>query len=88
MLQGQDAYKQVLYQRIATCSHCKKNLSFCLGCKKYVQRFLETNEAVAKEWNVRKEAIFRHIKKKLDEKDFVVGVGDSLEVRTERSGRS
>ena len=77
--QGQDAYKQALYQRISTCSHCKNNLSFCGGCKKYVQRFLETNEGVARSWNKRKEEIFRHIKKKLDAKDFVVGVGDELE---------
>ena len=76
---GQEAYKQQLYSRIATCSHCKTKMSFCSGCQKYVTRFLETNADITKQYNQRKEAIFRHIKKKLDSKDFVVGVGDSLE---------
>ncbi|GMH88330.1 hypothetical protein TL16_g11127 [Triparma laevis f. inornata] len=76
---GQEAYKQQLYARIATCSHCKTKLRFCGGCQKYVTRFLENNQDLARQYNRRKEAIFRHIKKKLDSKDFVVGVGDELE---------
>jgi len=65
---GKEAYRKQLSLRTSTCVHCKLSLDFCVGCKKYVKRYFETNEAVVKKYNRRAEGLYEHIKSRIDSK--------------------